>query len=232
MNKAKELLIRQLKETICILEESDSSQKDLDILFRHWMLPSYDRNIIRKLDNIECLLRDQQSIKSQPCPLVEREGENNIFQLITGIENKINDEKKSIFSWLKGAENLIICDPYFFSFGKPKKYFKKQDNYIKFQQELIPNNLKNLDIFHFEGANRKIFNQFSKFCKDRKIKLRNYPTGLIHDRVLIKNNNNNTAKMLGTSFGGLGNKISFFVDLPNSDVKFFKKELHKIRTNA
>ena len=76
--------------------------------------------------------------------------------------------------------------------------------------------------------NRKIFTSFSNYCKNINIKLRNYPTGAIHDRVMIKDNDR--AKMLGTSFGGLGSKIAFFVDLPEEDVTIFQKELHKIRT--
>ncbi|MDK9694273.1 MAG: hypothetical protein OEL19_08525 [Sulfurimonas sp.] len=146
------------------------------------------------------------------------------------MNNQFHEEKKNIFSWLKGSKKLIICDPYFYSFDKPKKHFKTQANYIDFLKKLIPNGLKELDVFHFEGPNRAILKSFSDYCREKGITIRCYSTSAIHDRVIIKDNDR--AKMLGTSFGGLGNKIAFFVDLPEEDIELFKQELHKIRKST
>jgi len=226
MEKARHLLIKQLRETLDFIEHNDNSDK-IEMFLKYYRRPYYDRDIRYRLDSIESQLNALNNKPLAQCLLSNEKNEENLSYLITGMSDRFHEEKKNIFTWLSGSKKLIICDPYFYSFDKPKKHFKTLSNYIEFLKELMPNGLKELDIFHFEGPNRAILKAFSDYCKKKSIKLRNYPTGAIHDRVIIKDNNK--AKMLGTSFGGLGNKIAFFVDLPDDDIALFKDELHKIR---
>ena len=53
-----------------------------------------------------------------------------------------------------------------------------------------------------------------------------YDTNLIHDRYILKNNSE--GKMIGTSFGGIGNKVFTVLDLPREDVTTLKRYLHQI----
>ncbi|MDD3505698.1 MAG: hypothetical protein PHX65_04020 [Sulfurimonas sp.] len=229
MEKARQILIRQLRETLDFIEHNDNLD-EIEMFLKYYRRPYYDRDIRHRLDKIESQLNELNNKPFAQCLLSKGKNEENLSYLITGMTDKFHEEKKNIFSWLSGSKKLIICDPYFYSFDKPKKHFKTHSNYIEFLKELIPNGLNELDIFHFEGPNRTILKSFSDYCKKKNIKLRNYPTGAIHDRVIIKDNDR--AKMLGTSFGGLGNKIAFFVDLPEEDVNIFKEELHKIRKDT
>ncbi len=49
----------------------------------------------------------------------------------------------------------------------------------------------------------------------------------MHDRVWIKDGNR--AKVVGTSFNGLGKKLAFILNLPESDLRAFQTQLPRIR---
>ena len=51
----------------------------------------------------------------------------------------------------------------------------------------------------------------------------------LHDRVWIVNDNH--AFIVGTSFGSIGKKVAFIIDLPNDDYISFKKHLMKATKN-
>jgi len=89
--------------------------------------------------------------------------------------------------------------------------------------------LKDLDVFYSNGSPRCI-RPFEKHCREKGIFFQKYKTSRVHDRVLIKNDN--CAKVIGTSFGALGDKVSFILDLPSEDLKLLRQELHKIKTQT
>jgi len=57
------------------------------------------------------------------------------------------------------------------------------------------------------------------------IKLSLRTNSKIHDRVWIADKN--TAFVIGTSFGGLGRRLAFLLDLPSEDLTRFKRYLFR-----
>jgi hypothetical protein len=225
MDREIEMFRRHLREMLALLEDPECNTESLRELKRYWLWHNdYDHEIHHRLNRIE---RHLEEIGTRRCALSEERGGSGIMKLITGMEDRLSEERRYLTSWLKGSAEMTIVDPYFFSFGGPNKVFRTLANYTNWlEAELIPNSVKKLTIYHLPGPNGKIVSSFKEFCKRKNIQLANYPTNEIHDRVIIKNGNSGRA--LGTSFGGFGNKIAFMLDLPEEDLHDFKKELHRI----
>jgi hypothetical protein len=67
------------------------------------------------------------------------------------------------------------------------------------------------------GNDTAIKEEFEKVAKLSKCLLKKSDTDKIHDRIWIKNVKE--AIVVGTSFGGLGKRLSFILELPNDDLK-------------
>lgn len=228
MNNERELLARHLRELLGLVEnkESDLSQIRHWIRYWRWDHPTGDE-IAHRLRRIERLL---ESLEPQRCALAEGDRADRKIHLITGLEGRYHEEKKTITSWLSGTSQLTVVDPYFFSFGGPNKIYRTQEKYVESIINLLPKKLKHIEVFHLPGPNRKIYSEFQEHCRKDKIFFFNKETTEVHDRVLIKSETE--AKVLGTSFSGLGNKIAFVLDLPLEDLKAFRSELHRIKSGT
>ncbi len=228
MNNERELLARHLRELLALVEDNESNLSDI----RHW-IPYWwwdyptDDEIASSLRRIE---RRLESLEPQRCALAEGDRADQLVHLVTGLEGRRREERKHIASWLSGTSQLTVVDPYFFSFSGPNKVYKTQAQYIEAIIELLPKMLKSIEVFHLPGPNRVIFSSFQKHCHKKNIALRNWATTEVHDRVLIKSETE--ARAIGTSFGGLGNKIAFVLDLPQEDLDVFRRELHRIKSVA
>ena len=226
MDREKELLKRHLREMLELLEDPEFSLDRRRAWQNFWWWDDhYAHEISQRLAQIEKRLENGNTGR---CALSEeRNNGRGIMKFITGLEDRISEERKYLTSWLKGCQNITIVDPYFFSFGGPNKVFRTLGNYTSWlESELIPSSAKQLTIFHLPGPNGKIVSSFKGFCNRKNIKLDLHSTNEIHDRVIIKNGE--VGRALGTSFGGFGNKIAFMLDLPNEDLHAFKEELHRI----
>ena len=169
-------------------------------------------------------LRSSQSF----CALAEGSGErSNIMQLLTGVSGNLAPERKHVSKRTKNSSSLIICDPYFFSWSGPNKGFSRERDYTNYIINLISHEVRRLEVFHLPGPNSRIFSRFKREIGSRNIHASYYPTTELHDRVIIDANDNGT--LLGTSFGGLGNKLAFVLDIPPEDVRAFKAELTRIK---
>ena len=208
-----------------LVEDQESDLEDLSFWFRYWYRDTYaGEHVSYRLSRIE---KSLERLENRRCGLDHGERSDTVMRLITGMENRLNDERKYLTSWLSGCRRLAIVDPYFFSFGGPNKIFRTLSQYMDWiEEELIPRSVKELEIFHLPGPNGKIISSFKKFCHRKGIRFTAYPTNEIHDRVLIRDGE--VARMIGTSFGGLGNKIAFMLDLPSDDLEEFKHALHRI----
>jgi|SRR5690554_1582356 len=225
MDREKELLKRHLRQMLELLEDPEFSPASLRAWQNLWWWEDhYSHDISRRLARIEKRLEDGNIGR---CALSEERNGAGVMRLITGMEDRLSEERKYLTSWLKGCEDITIVDPYFFSFGGPNKVFRTLGNYTNWlENELIPSSAQQLTIFHLPGPNGKVINSFKGFCKRKNIKLAHHSTNEIHDRVIIKNGE--VGRALGTSFGGFGNKIAFMLDLPDEDLHAFKRELHRI----
>ncbi|PKO93520.1 MAG: hypothetical protein CVU15_03035 [Betaproteobacteria bacterium HGW-Betaproteobacteria-1] len=228
MNNERELLTRHLKELLELVENKDSDLSQVRHWIRYWWWdhPTGDE-IASRLRRIE---RRLESLEPQRCALAEGDRADRIMHLVTGLEGKHREERRHITSWLSGTSHLTVVDPYFFSFSGSNKIYRTQAQYVESIIELLPKTLESIEVFHLPGPNRAIFSSIEKHCRKKNISLRNWGTTEVHDRVLIKNETE--ARALGTSFGGLGNKIAFVLDLPQEDLEIFRRELHRIKSVA
>jgi hypothetical protein len=226
MNSERELFARHLRELLQLVEnqESDLSQIRHWIRYWRWDRPTRDE-IASRLLLIE---RRLESLKPQRCALAEGDCANRVIRFVTGLEGRQSEERKHITKWLSGASQLTVVDPYFFSFSRPNKVYRTRAQYVEAMIALFPNTLKSIEVFHQPGPNREIISAFKKHCCTKSITLRTWITNEVHDRVWIKSNEEAIA--LGTSFGGLGNKIAFILDLPPEDLGVFRRELHRIKS--
>ncbi|MDK9726146.1 MAG: hypothetical protein OEL88_14845 [Sterolibacteriaceae bacterium MAG5] len=228
MNSERELLARHLRELLELVEnqESDLSQIRHWIRYWWWDHPTGDE-IASRLRRIE---RRLESLEPQRCALAEGDRADRVMHLVTGLEGRHREERKHITSWLSGASQLTVVDPYFFSFSGSNKVYRTQAQYVEAIIELLPKTLESIEVFHLPGPNRAIISAFEKHCRKKNISLRNWETTEVHDRVFIKSETE--ARVHGTSFGGLGNKIAFVLDLPLEDLGVFRRELHRIKSGA
>lgn len=225
MKRERQLFARHLKEMLELVEDPESDLDELRYWFRSWPWEHpTEEAIAYRLERIEQSLGE---IENRGCSLDRGGGSDTVMRFITGMQNRLQEERKYVTSWLSGCQKLTIVDPYFFSFGGPNKVFRTVANYMDWlESELIPRSAKEIDVFHLPGPNGRVTSSFKNFCQRKAIRLRTYATNEIHDRVLIRDGE--VARVLGTSFGGLGNKIAFMLDLPGHDLEDFKGALHRI----
>lgn len=216
MTTERELLSCYLRE---LLELVENPETDLSKL-RPWL--RYE--ICTLLSHIE---RQFSTIEPQHSAFAEDSNKNSILRLLTGKKGHLNQDRKHITDWLVGAKELTVVDPYFFSFSQQNKIFHSQEKYVAWLIDLIPMGLENLEVFHLPRCNKDILDRIKDNCKRKSVALQAWETTEIHDRVLIRNGEE--AKVVGTSFNGLGNKFSFVLDLPAEDLEVFRCELHRIK---
>lgn len=176
------------------------------------------------LHEIHKLLKTNAS--AARCRFSDDEASNVLGMLIA----KQADRKpalKNLGGWLKDAKKLVIVDPYILH-GNTQESTEQErslcNDPVKDLLKLLKNT-KELDIFHFKDPPKKILSDLKKGFSSGH--LRTFETSKIHDRVWIKNSNE--ARVIGTSFGGIGKKLAFMLDLPKEDLDLFLKELQNIR---
>jgi hypothetical protein len=225
MSTEREFLIHHLRELLKMAENPESDLSQLRPWLRCWWAPSTDEEVCTRLSRIE---KQLSSLETRRCAFTAGDNSSHIMSLITGIATHRHGGQKYITSWLTGAEKLTVVDPYFFSFGGSNKVFRTSALYIEWLLEFIPKQTKTIDVFHRPIPNRLIHSAISVHCRKKGITLKAWETKEIHDRVLIKNDEE--AKLIGTSFNSLGNKIAFILDMPDEDLNLFRRELRRIKT--
>src|SRR5690606_26053505 len=124
---------------------------------------------------------------------------------------------KEIRDFTKNARSLIVIDPYIFG-GKNDV----ADRYIeefKKSSRIDNQNLERLHLIYSSkhGNTKAIKTGIKKLAQKNNCVITSCDTEEIHDRIWIKNNND--AIVVGTSFGGIGNRVCFILELPKYDLE-------------
>jgi len=129
--------------------------------------------------------------------------------------------KQSLKARLRDAEKLIICDRYIFNI--PPETIESE--YARQLVSVLPTKtLRQLDIVYGGRKSVSIVQELKKRLP-RNVTLRLFANDSVHDRVWIVNENK--AFTVGTSFGGIGKRVAFMLDLSDDDLADFKKHLAK-----
>jgi hypothetical protein len=139
-----------------------------------------------------------------------------ISSSLTG-ETKARDSGlKGIRDFTKGATELIIIDPYLLG-GATEDTEKYLDEFKK-SSRIDGKTLNRLHIIYSSGHGhtKSIKMGIKRLAEQNDCKISSADTDLIHDRIWIKDKKE--AIVVGTSFGGLGNRVCFILELPKYDL--------------
>ncbi len=125
--------------------------------------------------------------------------------------------------WLAGASSVILCDPYFLHF-RSSKMFSDQTAYINAVTGIFPATVTSIDLYVTGYTNTVRTEMLNSLKNGRNVRV--FDTDGLHDRFIFKNHGE--AKVLGTSFGGLGNKFFFTENLTRRDGAEVLAELRRI----
>lgn len=165
-------------------------------------------SLLEKLDGSRCRYRES--------------GDNgNFAYLVAGLNG--DDGRQDLKEWLDGAKILEVADPYFFHMGSYKNTTQLVHNF----EEILPKSLRRLSVYHKPKPSRALKQEFSDCIRAHGVQQDYFRTSILHDRVWIKDGNH--AKVVGTSFNGLGNRLAFILDLPESDLRAFQAQMSNIR---
>lgn len=149
--------------------------------------------------------------------------DHSLAYLVTGVDgDKGHDDLRS---WLHDCHTLEIADPYFFQMGS----YRNPHQLIEEFHGLMPVCLRRVTIYHKPKPHPRLFESFAAYMRNLDIKMQLFSTTVLHDRVWIKNGN--SAKVVGTSFNGLGCKLAFILNLPESDRNAFREQMSVIRSH-
>ena len=125
--------------------------------------------------------------------------------------------------WLAGASTVVLCDPYFLHF-RPSKMFTDQTAYINAVSRIFPKSVTEIDLY-VTGFTSTVKTEMLRSLKEgRSVRL--FDTEGLHDRFILKDRYE--GKVIGTSFGGLGNKFFFTENIPSDDTVEIRKELQRL----
>lgn len=187
----------------------------------------------RLLADIKSLLADQAPVVR--CRFSEQQADG-VMHLLTGGGDR-KTPLADLRRWLSGAERLIIADPYLLQ-GDPTSWgwsklskSQKKSKAEEYAEEInrTLGGVEELDVFHLPDPPSEVAKAMKKIAFNGR-KHRLFSTTEIHDRVWIKDAKE--ARVVGTSFGGIGRKLAFILPLPEGDLKAFQVELQRIRTAA
>jgi hypothetical protein len=142
-------------------------------------------------------------------------------------ETEMGGERRRSLSHLRDftrdAVHLTVIDPYMYS-GKLSEADAHVDDFSNCTCLDKNANLKSLHVIYNPGTvTKKIRSKIKKRVRDAGKSFSEKETDKIHDRIWIKNHS--AAVVTGTSLGGIGNKLSFILELPDDDLRELKRFL-------
>ncbi len=222
-NERIEILLRQQRNLINGLlkrlknSEEKISIEDLQKIFWYRFHPFYDEYLVDKLDEINNRLKNtnfqcrysEETDGMMKMLIAPRRGQTDIKEIR-------NTGLKEIRDFTKDTKELIIIDPYIFG-GETDK----ASTYIEEFKRCSRIDNKSITKIHIiyssqQGNTSAIKNGIKKLASDNNCSLTSYDSDKIHDRIWIKDKAE--AIVVGTSFGGIGNRLCFILELPKYDL--------------
>ena len=227
---SKKYLIRVLELFTQELRETENTEEQIfEAIQRIRMFyPFWDNEYDSRLHSIENKIDSLIDRPITSCNIISS-GTKKAAELMTGRGKSERDKGVQYLSdWIGSPTEITIADPYLI---KNINSISVTD-YKNSLQQLLPSSLKEIELFigpnNHQYQKACIATWFNHLCAEREIQLKVYHQKEIHDRVWLKNNNND-ALVVGTSFNGLGNKCAFLLSLDDNDTASFSDELHRIR---
>ncbi|MBO6727990.1 MULTISPECIES: hypothetical protein [Hyphomicrobiales] len=166
----------------------------------------------------ECLRAEMDEATSPyPTPRVP------IELIVKASAQDARDGLDDLRHWLRGAEEVIVCDPYFLHF-KPTGMFPDIESYSDALVRLFPKTAIRVDLYT-NSYQRTVRPAVLRALKEGR-SVRHYMSSDLHDRFVIKDRSE--GKSIGTSFGGFGRKFFAMTDLSPVDVASVMSELKKL----
>ena len=211
-------LINKLLKRLRKNEHEQISSEELEELFWYRFYPFFDKQILRKLDSINEKLGNQ----SFTCRFTQ-ENEGMMRMMIAPPTSSADIKQvrktglKEIRDFTKDASELIIIDPYMFG-GETESTTNYIDEFKK-STRIDGKSLSKVHIIYSSkhGNTSSIKSGIKNLASDNGCTISSFDTDKVHDRVWIKNQSE--AIVVGTSFGGLGNRLCFILVLPDYDLQ-------------
>lgn len=188
----------------------DSEPIDIDDFLNPPFFDSYRyRRLENELREIKHLLRRQQRLE---CPLIHNQ-ELNTLGLIT-LPTQRDNGLKEIREFTNNTSDLIVIDPYIYG-GEAIGSSSYIDEFIKSSRL---QKIKKLHIIYSSrhGNTGAIKKGIKEAAQNNKCQFSEIDNDSIHDRIWIADRTR--AIVVGTSLGGLGNKVCFILPLPKNDL--------------
>jgi hypothetical protein len=136
------------------------------------------------------------------------------------------DSVRTLKGIVAGARRLTICDPYFLAASGGQEQSLLTD-----LRQLLPlKTLQSLYVIYSSAFNQILKDGLQELCAQNKILLRLSRDSSFHDRVWIIDDRR--GYLVGTSFGGIGKKLSFILDLPREDLQELWKYLESMEVES
>ncbi|MBB3747176.1 hypothetical protein FHX10_006732 [Rhizobium sp. BK591] len=166
-----------------------------------------------------------ERLRKEPAEEDATEGEGRfVLELIVKANlNSAKDGLSHLKNWLRGSEEIVVCDPYLMHFSATDLY-PDVTSYAQVLLSLFPASAKRIDLYS-NGYMSQVKPAIMRPLKDGR-QARHFSSHGLHDRFVIKNRTE--GKFIGTSFGGFGRKFFAISDLPRQDVSALLSELHAL----
>jgi hypothetical protein len=192
-----------------------------------WPIIVVRDNTAEVLDEVRKLRHACQGAR---CRFAEGEGDG-LLRMLTGGGDR-QAPLKDLRAWLKGATEVTVADPYFFhgdttGWNTRSRKSKKQaaERYAADVNKVL-GSVKRVTVYHLPDPPKTMVTALKRLAwRGRKVHA--IATTEIHDRVWIRDDSD--ARLIGTSFGSIGKKIAFMLELPSDDRISFVSELRRIR---
>lgn len=228
MPTTRESLIGELERVLAALREDRMNPDEV----RRWLYHpmngfEFHLHLMEVEDQIRSLRDEVLRGRDKPVRCAYTEDRGQVIHMLTGVSGEVERDHKYLKKKSHSNEWLIITDPYFLQWDGPNKVFSSEKQYTEYIVDYIPRDLKKLELFILPGPNKRIFKKFNDRIRGRGTHVSYWETTEIHDRTIIRDNM--TGTMMGTSFGGIGNKLAFVLDIPEEDLNIFMQQLDRIR---
>lgn len=176
---------------------------------------------------LQRLSEDETSPEPHSGAVDHAPGDNVTHLIVRQGDGETRSTLSYIRSWLRGSKRVTICDPYFLQPPRSAS-FTSEDHYVEAVVSLLPASAERVDIF-CDGFKHSIRRSFARAAKEGRAELRIFVTSDIHDRFVLREDD---VKIVGTSFGGFGNKLFAVLDLSERDCEMVREQLTAIRAKA